>query len=599
MGVADQERLKGGIAEMSENNNTGEVKESRLKEIINTQLENQQEKKRPEKKPAREISEKLKHLLSKDIALMNVQKKTRGAEIMGIFARHNFYAGGITPEELRSTLEDLGPTYVKIGQIISSRTDLLPESYCAELVTLRQRVQPLDPEVAKAVIEDQTGKKIDEIFSEFKDEPIGSASIAQAHYGVLKDGTKVVTKVQRPLIAEMMYEDFELLKKIGSIVNVVSDGGDGTSLVDLVSVIEEFEAVTREELDFRVEADNTREFREKCIEDETQISCPRIIDELSTDKILTMTYVDGYSISDKERIISEGYDVEDVGARIVNNYVHQVLDSGLFHADPHQGNIMFAGGIPYWIDFGMIGRISESNINMISKIVLGVIQGDAEDIVSAAMSMGTTSEKTDTNKLMKDVDSFMNKFMTGTSIDDVNVDEMFTSFSDLAAANYISLPSEFTMLVRSIIMIEGVIEELCPSLNLFKLLSDKFMERAKQNFDLKQSLIDVGQEVLSMGKKASKIPTLVADALRDIVKGNTKINLELMGYDALMNSLSVMIKNIILAIFSCVIFTGSCVLCLTDIGPATKSGMPLISAVGFLFSIALGIHSVKQMSRKR
>ena len=230
MGVADQERLKGGIAEMSENNNTGEVKESRLKEIINTQLENQQEKKRPEKKPAREISEKLKHLLSKDIALMNVQKKTRGAEIMGIFARHNFYAGGITPEELRSTLEDLGPTYVKIGQIISSRTDLLPESYCAELVTLRQRVQPLDPEVAKAVIEDQTGKKIDEIFSEFKDEPIGSASIAQAHYGVLKDGTKVVTKVQRPLIAEMMYEDFELLKKIGSIVNVVSDGGDGAGI---------------------------------------------------------------------------------------------------------------------------------------------------------------------------------------------------------------------------------------------------------------------------------------------------------------------------------------------------------------------------------
>lgn len=588
---------------MSENNNNsntvGVVPESKLKEIIQTQLENEEAAKPAAEKPSKEISDKLKHLLSKEITLMKVQKKTRGAEIMGIFARHNFYAGGLTPEELRTTLEDLGPTYVKIGQIISSRTDLLPESYCAELVTLRQRVQPLDPEVAKAVIEDETGKKIDEIFSEFRDEPIGSASIAQAHYGVLKDGTKVVTKVQRPLIAEMMYEDFALLRKLGEIVNVVSDTGDGTSMIDLVSVIEEFEAVTREELDFTVEANNTREFIEKCIEDETQISCPRIIDELSTEKILTMTYVDGYSISEKERIKSEGYDVEDVGARIVNNYVHQVLDAGVFHADPHQGNIMFANGIPYWIDFGMIGRISEANINMVSKIVLGVIQGDAEDIVTAAMSMGTASAKTDSNKLMKDVDSFMNKYMTGTSIEDVDVDEMFTSFSDLAAANYITLPSEFTMLLRSLIMIEGVIEELCPALNLFQLLSDKFMERAKKNFDLKKSMLEAGQEALSMGKKAARIPMLIADALKDVVKGNMKINLELMGYDSLMNSLSIMIRNIILAIFSCVIFTGSCVLCMTEIGPSTKSGMPLISAVGFLFSVALGIYSVRQMSGKK
>ena len=583
---------------MSEANEN--IQESRIKEIIETHLENEGvDTGKPEEKPAKKMGEKLSRLLSKEISLMKVKKKTRGAEIMGIFAKHNFYAGGLTPEELRSTLEDLGPTYVKIGQIMSSRTDLLPESYCAELVTLRQRVQPMDPEVAKAVIEDQTGKKIDEIYSEFKDEPIGSASIAQAHYGVLKDGTKVVTKVQRPLIDEMMYEDFDLLKKLGGMVNTISDSGDGSSLVDLVSTIEEFEAVTREELDFTVEADNCRTFGELCIDDEEQITCPKIIDELSTDKILTMTFVDGYSISDKERIESEGYDIEDIGARIVNNYVHQVLDVGIFHADPHQGNIMFAEGKPCWIDFGMIGRISEANINMVSKIVLGVIQGDAEEIASAATSMGTTCDKTDRNKLMRDIDSFLSKYMTGTSIADINVDEMFTGFSDLAASNYITLPSEFTMLLRSLIMIEGVIEELCPALNLFELLSEKFMERAKQNFDLKQSLLEVGQEVLSVGKKAANIPTLISDTLKDIVKGNAKINLELIGYDALMASLTYMIKNIILAVFACVIFFGSCMLCMTDIGPTTRSGMPLLSEVGFLFSIALGMYSVKKMTVKK
>ena len=121
------------------------------------------------------------------------KKKGRGLEIFGVFAKHNFYANGLTPEELRTTLEDLGPTYVKIGQIMSSRLDLLPESYCKELEKLRQNVQELDPALARAVIEQETGKKIDEIYSEFRDKPLGSASVGQAHYAVLKDGRKVVT----------------------------------------------------------------------------------------------------------------------------------------------------------------------------------------------------------------------------------------------------------------------------------------------------------------------------------------------------------------------------------------------------------------------
>lgn len=578
-------------------NENEKVQESKLKEIINEQLENEEVTSTPEK-PKRELSEKLKKLLSKDLAKMKVQKQTRGAEIMGIFARHNFYAGGLTPIELRTTLEDLGPTYVKIGQIMSSRTDLLPESYCEELVKLRQNVQPLDPEIAKAVIEHETGKNIADIYDEFRDEPLGSASIGQVHYGVLKDGTKVVTKVQRPLIAEMTDQDFELLKKLAGIVNVVGEGDESGNMIDLVSVLEELEKVTKEELDFTNEAENTRIFREKCIDDEEVISCPTIIDELSTERILTMTYVDGYSISHKERLIEDGYELTEVGEKIIRNYVHQVLDVGMFHADPHQGNIMFSNGKPYWIDFGMIGTISEANINLISEIVLGVIQGDADALASAAMSAGTTSEKTDRGKLMQDIDSFLEKYMTGTSIADVNVDEMLSGFSDLAARNYISLPSEYTMLLRSLIMIEGVIEELCPELNLFEILSNKFMDRAKKNFDLKQSLIEAGTEALSLGKKAAKIPALAADALKDIVKGNMKINLELTGYDYLMKSLGDMVRNIVLAIFACVIFFGSCVLCMSDVGPKLEGDMPLLSVAGFLFSIALGIYAVKKMSKQ-
>ena len=156
-----------------------------------------------------EMSAELKRLLESEINAFQKREKHRSTEMI------DFYANGFTPQELRTTLEDLGPTYVKIGQIMSSRVDLLPVGYCRELAKLRDSVKPLDPAVAKAVIEQETGKKIDEIYSEFRDEPLGSASIAQVHYGVLKDGTRVVTKIQRPLIADMMRKDFVLLNKIG------------------------------------------------------------------------------------------------------------------------------------------------------------------------------------------------------------------------------------------------------------------------------------------------------------------------------------------------------------------------------------------------
>ena len=182
-----------------------------------------------------EMGAKLKSMLSGELKAMEKYKKTRAAEIMAVFAKHNFYANGFTPVELRTTLEDLGPTYVKIGQIMSSRVDMLPESYCKELEKLRQNVKELDPEIARAVIEQETGKKIDEIFLEFRDKPLGSASIGQAHYAVLKDGTKVVTKVQRPLIADMMREDFVLLKKLAGLVNTVGEAdSDGDQMIDLL-----------------------------------------------------------------------------------------------------------------------------------------------------------------------------------------------------------------------------------------------------------------------------------------------------------------------------------------------------------------------------
>ena len=546
------------------------------------------------------ISTKMNQLLSGELREMKKSEKTRGAEIMAVFAKHNFYANGFTPVELRTTLEDLGPTYVKIGQIMSSRVDMLPERYCRELEKLRQNVKELEPELARAVIEQETGKKIEEIYQEFRDKPLGSASIGQAHYAVLKDGTRVVTKVQRPLIAEMMRKDFVLLKKLGKIINTINDtDDDGEQMIDLVSVIDELEKVTNEELDFRVEAENTRFFKENCIEDEEKITCPTVIDELTTERIFTMTFVDGYSISKKDRLIEDGYDPNQIGAVILDNYMHQVLDIGTFHADPHQGNLMVSGGKPVWIDFGMIGRITEADVNMIQSLILSLVNRDLDTMVNTIMSMGATSAKTDRNKLMEDADVMFDKYMNVTNLSELDLSVLLEEVTNLADKHHISLPGKYTMLVRSIATIEGVIEELCPELNLFQQITDKLMERVKKNLDVKQELLSAGKDILGVGKKVAKMPELAYDALNGMVKGRTKVNLELTSYEEILNKLNETTKNVILAVFACVLFIGSCVLSSTDLKPLTPNGQPLIAAVGMVFSIALAIYTVRRMSRKK
>ena len=546
------------------------------------------------KRSTEEMSAELKRLLESEIKVFHQREKHRSAEMIAIFARHNFYANGLTPQELRTTLEDLGPTYVKMGQIMSSRVDLLPPVYCKELEKLRENVKPLDPAVAKAVIEQETGKRIDEIYTEFQDEPLGSASIAQVHYGVLKDGTRVVTKVQRPLIADMMRKDFVLLGRLVDLINIVEEDSD-EQVIDFKSVIEQLEQVTKAELDFRIEAENTRLFKKECIDDEERISCPTVIDDLTTERVFTMTYIDGCSIDDTEKLLAEGCDLSEIGSVIVDSYLHQILDVGTFHGDPHQGNILVSHGKPYWIDFGMIGHITDKDIDLIQTAVKGMLIQDANVLVNAVMGMGAASEKTDRTKLTHDAEGFIEKYMNAKSVSDINMTEVFDEVMNLAAKNHVSMPGRFTMLARSITTMEGVIEQLCPDLNIFNMLYAKMKERRWQNANIKRELYEKGKELFNAGKKTARIPILASEALDAMVKGKTKVGFELTGYEEPLNRISHFLRYTVLTLVASVLFIGSCILCTTSFKPLLPNGVPLLAVAGIIFSIALAIFSIKKL----
>ena len=542
----------------------------------------------------KDLSDDLKLLLDKEIKEHEKSETKRSSEILAIFAAHNYYADGCSPEELRTTLEDLGPTYVKIGQIMSSRVDILPESFCKELEKLRSTVKPLDSEVARAVVEQETGKKIDELFSEFKDKPIGSASVGQVHYAVLKDGTPVVVKVQRPLIADMMAKDFELLRKLGGLANVFLDDG-GTKSLDLLSTIEEFEKVTADELDFTVEAEMTKFFKENCIEDEEKISCPTVIEELTTPRLFTMTFVNGVSLAKKDYLIEQGVDLNEIGKVLIENYAHQILDVGVFHADPHQGNIMVADGKPYWIDFGMIGRLSPSDIDFIQDLVIACITADGDKLVKCIVGLGATTEKTNLDKLQDDAVMMFSKYANVTGVSDLDMTTLFDELTGLMDTHSIELPGRFTMLFRSIITIEGVIEDICPQLNLLEILSGKMTARMKEKFNLKDTLIKTGKELIDIGGKSIKIPALISDSLGLLNKGKMKVNMEVTGLDGPLDLIGEFCRYTILSVFACVLFLGSCILCMTDMEPKVAGDVPLIAVFGILFSIALAIFAVRKL----
>ena len=293
-----------------------------------------------------------------DASRYGVSAKRRHARILQIFGIVRKYDvfGGITPVKFRRMLEELGPTFVKAGQILSMRSEILPERFCSELTKLRSDVDPMPYETVIAVLEQEYGGQFGELFDAIGEHPLGSASVAQVHRARLATGEDVAVKVQRPHVQEVMAQDIDIMR---SLVRHLTPFFKGEQFLDLTSVVEELWDTFREETDFLVEARNLEEFRRNN-EDCKFVTCPKPYLRLCTKHVVVMDYVDGITISSPARLVEEGYDLTEIGTKLVDNYASQLLDDGFFHADPHPGNIEVFGGQIVFLDLGITGRLSPS-----------------------------------------------------------------------------------------------------------------------------------------------------------------------------------------------------------------------------------------------
>ncbi len=503
-------------------------------------------------------------------------------EMTSVLHKHGI-TRGVTPEKLRMILEDLGPTFIKLGQIMSMHSDILPKRYCDELMRLQSEVTPMPFEEVTEVIEGAYGCPWKEIFLEIEDTPLGSASIAQVHKAVLGNGCKVVVKVQRKGIYGTMARDISLLHKAVKLLPPVSLKG----VVDLDMVLDELWAVTREEMNFLTEAANMEEFARRN-EGIAYIGTPVLYQEYTTLHVLVMEYIEGYRLDENEALIDDGYDLKEIGSKLIDNYIKQVMEDGFFHADPHSGNVKIRDGKIIWIDMGMMGRLTERDRELIGNAVQGIALNDIGMIQEAVLALGEFKEKPDQNRLYKDIDGLLLKY-GNVDMGKINVAEVMMDLMDVMKENKIAMPHGLTMLARGLTHMEGVLASLSPDINMVEIASAHMAGEALRNKDWKKEAKAGGKSLYRSLKKALDIPALTADIMHGYLKGQTRINLDLHAADDLALLLRRLVRNIVMGLWVMALLISSSIICTTDMSPKIW-GIPALGAFGYLMAFGIVVY---------
>ncbi len=497
--------------------------------------------------------------------------------------RKNEITRGISPEKLRIILEELGPTYVKLGQIMSMHSDILPKAYCEELMNLTSSVTPMPYEEVLGILREAYGDP-SEVFSSIEETPLGSASIAQVHRAKLVTGEDVVVKVERRGIYEIMQSDIRLMKKA---VRFLPPVGDLKNLVDLDLVLDELWSVSQEEMDFLREAANAEEFAANN-EGIRYIYVPRLYREYTTRNVLVMEYIDGIEIDDREALTKHGYDLDEIGTKFVTNFITQIVDHGFFHADPHPGNVKIRSGKIVWLDMGMMGRLTEHERRCMIRGVEGIAMHDTSRVVDAVMEVGKPFGKTDRDRLYRDMRDFMQEF-GNTPMGQVDVAKTLESMMEIMKANKIGMPHGLTMLARGFAHMEGVLASISPDLNMIGIAQTVVREDLFREIDWKNEAETDARHIYRSVKKSLDIPALTADIMKEYLAGHGRMTLRLDTSEELSQLVYSSIRSLVIGMCIVALLIASSILCLTDMTPRIL-GIPFLGFFGYLVAFGSSLY---------
>ena len=489
-----------------------------------------------------------------------------------------------TPQKVVMMLQELGPTFIKLGQLLSTRPDIIPEDYIKELKRLQDDVAPFSFEEVKNQIEEELESDITNIFPSFDIEPLAAASIGQVHRAVLKNGQDVVVKVRRPEIEKVMAVDLEIIL---SLTRLVEKHIPETRYYDPVGKVEEFTEAMHKELDYTREGFNIDKFRQNFEGDET-IYVPQVFWEATTRKILTIEYIEGYKVTQSSKISKQGLDRGKIAEHGAKAIMKQIFTHGFFHGDPHPGNILIKhDGKIAFIDFGMMGRIDKYTKYKLAELIIGVINKDTGKIVNVLLELSQIEEDLNTADMELDAEDLVERYY-GKSLKNMNMSKLLNEVFTIVAKYRIILPSNFTLLLKSLITIEGVGLELDPDFNIFEVAKPFVNKMLRERYDprhlLKEALTTLGD----FNKSLILIPKLISGLYQRTKIDSIKLDFETRGTERVLSELNRMINRLVFSLIVASLIIGSSLIIQADVGPFLFN-YPFLGVMGFVAAGLLGI----------
>jgi ubiquinone biosynthesis protein len=486
---------------------------------------------------------------------------------------------------LRRSLDDLGPTFVKFGQLLSTRSDILPEGVLFELQKLQDTVKPMPAGAAQRIIERELGAPVEEVFAGFDPDPLGSASIGQVHRAVLRDGGVVAVKVQRPEAPGRVESDLELMQDFADFL----DRRFGRRIfVDVRGLVTEFETVIRRELDYTAEAANARRFAANFAG--TPVVIPRVHLGYSTSRILTLQYVEGTRFRDIRPLLltpSERRRVASMGADAI---FKMAFEYGFFHGDPHPGNLLLTpDGDLALLDFGMVGYMSRGDIDALSRLFIAVIQRDAAAALRGLEALGVRYAPEVRGDLVRDLREFLNKY-SGLSVGEVTLGQALSELIALARRYRLRVPPVFPLLTKALVTAEGIARSIDPTINVYELARPYARRLLAERYEPEALLEVVRERALEYARYAEDYPEQIRQLLAEVADGELEVQLRHGGLDELVGEVDVLANRLVFAVVTGALLLGSCMLGAFDRGgPAVPYlGVPVVSFGGFALALIMG-----------
>ncbi len=479
-------------------------------------------------------------------------------------------------------LEELGPTFVKFGQLLSTQESILPQSFIDELKNLQDNVEPFGFEEVKKTIKENLGQDIENIFEEFEETPEASASLGQVHKAKLKNGKYVAVKIQRPNITETINSDMYLLRKIGLAVRKKVKE---YLHFDIMPLIEEFDKTIKRELDYEIEAHFIEVFK-KNFEPFSYVYVPEVYWKFTTDKIITMEYIFGYKATNKQSIIDAGYDLKKLAVDGAKVFWYQIFDVGLFHADPHPGNIIIMkdGRICY-IDYGMVGNINNDDKLNLIEMISGFIEKDTDRIVYSIDNFATSKPDINKTNLKNDIDELIELYHS-LPLNRMSISKILKDVFAILKKHGIVIKKSSSRLLRAVIIADGVGRDFYPEFNFVDVAKPYFRKIAKKFYsptNVLKLLLQPNPNYIFSIKKLPIVGKRILDSLED---GNIKIQASLTSFDKMINTFRYVARQIGISLIISAIVIGESILLTHNIGPRIHS-IPLSLLISIIIVIIL------------